>query len=429
MNYNSILELSDSLNNVISYSIKFVFKNSPKGEFYNLVIGKTKDGNLKKPSILKYSCNKDYVESFVYHNYDMRYFNGTISLYKYQNFFSNTKWSRTSSSRDTTDHEVYDETTYTGSGGSGDPYNDDNPDDWTPINPEGTGGGSGLGDIDTSGGGSGCTWEVTTTGLCDEGGFNLHSADDCGADQGVYEVLIIDCGPGSAMQKNTDNLDCGQELTTGINSDTSCKPGFIKDNNGNCVEDISAIVEEQIKDDNLDSCSKDILGQLKNLQTNDIAKVIQRFGNPNSAYDWEIKTGTPTNLDNSAETNWATDNNDNIIVNSYTTVIKPSYVNQATNLAIARTILHEAIHAYIISYIDDLAGGHTQGFSTKFPDLWNNFISKKYGVPADNIENYHHQEMAENFVDITMMSPLGIRQCLELPEVCFKLHLEVFMGS
>lgn len=31
---------------------------------------------------------------------------------------------------------------------------------------------------------------------------------------------------------------------------------------------------------------------------------------------------------------------------------------------------------------------------------WNNFISKKYGVPTNNIENYQHQEMAENFVSI-----------------------------
>ena len=379
MNYDAVLELVDSLEN-LSYSIRFTFDDSPEGEFFNLVVGKTIEGEFTQPRVLGYVCDEEQVEIFVAHHYDMNYFKGTVSLYNYVTFFSHAE--RTKRSRTTTGSiniEPCDQQTYTG--GGGDPYDSNNPDDWNPIDPEGTGGGSGLGDIDTSSGSGGsCTWSWGTTGPCDEGGHGVHSPSSCGAGTGVSPVLNINCGG----VRTVDELGCGDPIPIGVNSE----------------EDVSVAIMKKIESSELDPCSNDILTDLKSLQENNIANIISRFGNPDSAYDWEIKNGTPTNLNNSAETNWAEDSNGNAITNSYLTIIDNSYVNQATNLAIARTLLHEAIHAYIISYIDDLAGGNTQGFSTEFPDLWNNFISQKYGVPADNIENYHHQEMAENFVDI-----------------------------
>jgi len=218
----------------------------------------------------------------------------------------------------------------------------------------------------------------------------LHSAEQCGAGQGVYEVLILDCGPGSAMQRNTDNLDCGQELTTGINSDTSCKPGFINDGNGNCIKDISAVVEEQIIDDSLDPCSKDILGQLKNLQTNDIASVIHRFDSPKSTYNWEIKNNSLTS-GNVAET----DRRNNTQTFDYVTEIDSDYINQATKIAIARTILHEMLHAYMISHIDDVNAGNTVDVR-QFLLLWN--YIRNTTSPGGSTQTAQHEYMANRFI-------------------------------
>ena len=114
---------------------------------------------------------------------------------------------------------------------------------------------------------------------------------------------------------------------------------------------ISLIIEDEIVDANLDDCSKGILGELKTLQSTDIAEVIKRFGDLNAPYDWEIKTETPTNPNHAAETNWVLDSNGQGTPYDYLTVIDPVYKNQATKTAIARTILHEMLHAYhIITY-------------------------------------------------------------------------------
>lgn len=160
--------------------------------------------------------------------------------------------------------------------------------------------------------------------------------------------------------------------------------------------------EDKIVDSNLDDCSKGILSTLKNLGKNDIAQVLNRFGGTSATFNWEIQTGTPSNSNNLAETNWEIDNSGNAVMNSYVTTLRTSYTNSATNLAIARTILHEAIHAYILSYVDELISDRStaNNFKTDFPNIWNFFVASRNGVEVGNIEDAHHQEMAENYVNV-----------------------------
>ena len=87
MNYDKVLELLDTLDNT-TYSIRFTFDNSPEGEFFNLVVGKTATGEYSEPSVLGYLCDDTQVNTFVEKNYDMDYFIGTISLYNYHDFFT-----------------------------------------------------------------------------------------------------------------------------------------------------------------------------------------------------------------------------------------------------------------------------------------------------------------------------------------------------
>lgn len=87
-------------------------------------------------------------------------------------------------------------------------------------------------------------------------------------------------------------------------------------------------------------------------------------------------------------------------LNPYLTEIKSSYSNTATRLSIARTLVHEAIHAYILSYIDIAQQGGSSASYREFPELWNELVAKKYGDPntADGWNQYHHEEMARNYV-------------------------------
>lgn len=71
-------------------------------------------------------------------------------------------------------------------------------------------------------------------------------------------------------------------------------------------------------------------------------------------------------------------------------------INQATKIAITRTILHEMIHAYILSHIDDVQNGNTSGF-LEFRELWR-LIQKDLTGFNDNPEPIHHEFMASKFI-------------------------------
>ena len=151
-----------------------------------------------------------------------------------------------------------------------------------------------------------------------------------------------------------------------------------------------SIIEDEIVDANLDDCSKGILGELKTLQSTDIAKIIKRFGDLNAPYDWEIKNNSLTS-GNVAET----DRRNNVQTFDYVTDIDSDYVNQATKIAIARTLLHEMLHAYFISHIDDVNAGY-QGDIRQFLLLWQ--YIRKNKPPVTSSEPAQHEYMANKFI-------------------------------
>ena len=146
-----------------------------------------------------------------------------------------------------------------------------------------------------------------------------------------------------------------------------------------------------INTENLDDCTKSIFNKIK--ESNSIENVISRFSGENSLFNWTLETKPESsffNTANSAETGWT-----NGEPNSYTTKIGSNFKDSATDMSIARALVHEAIHAYILSYLDSDASSFTQ----TFPILFKNMVSKKYGIPNNNLERYHHEEVALNYVN------------------------------
>jgi len=210
-----------------------------------------------------------------------------------------------------------------------------------------------------------------------------HSSEECGGSSGTGSgwTLVIICEEGIRSMRDALRHPCdgGSTIGGGTNTNTSSCETITGttcndvgatlmewDDNCNCVESqtiensetsvlikpesIEEFLADEIEDNiisNRDPCTQHILDTLKNLQSNDIADVIARFGNLTSSYNWNVQSGIPTNPNNVAETNWDSDSNGNIVINNYTTVINNSYIDNATNLAIARTLLHEVIHTYI----------------------------------------------------------------------------------
>ncbi|WP_157812155.1 hypothetical protein [Polaribacter sp. ALD11] len=152
----------------------------------------------------------------------------------------------------------------------------------------------------------------------------------------------------------------------------------------------NSTIDDKIDTDNLDACSKAILEAIQSGKA--IEDIVNQFAGENADFNWTLET---TNTTDAANTDW-----DNQTASNYLTKLNTSYVNSATKLSIARTIIHEAIHAYILSYIDIAKNGDPELSLKTFPELWNDLVAKKYGNPntPSAWNKYQHEEMARNYI-------------------------------
>ena len=158
------------------------------------------------------------------------------------------------------------------------------------------------------------------------------------------------------------------------------------------------LIEKKIDDTQLNPCPKNILSKIKNLNQNDFAKIIARLGGTDSKYSLKVKSENPTYPLDYATTNWET--NDGFI-NPYNYIIKirPSYENTSTTLGLASTILHEFVHAYFLSLIDDCYQSNNCSLLQTFPELWNFYVAHQNGgILTDPISQ--HEQIALSYVDI-----------------------------
>jgi hypothetical protein len=65
----NIMEVIDTLNRT-NYSFQFTYPNTPIGTFYNLVVGKTPEGETKTPYVLKYVCDESHLNEFKTNDYN-----------------------------------------------------------------------------------------------------------------------------------------------------------------------------------------------------------------------------------------------------------------------------------------------------------------------------------------------------------------------
>ena len=430
----NVLEIIDTLQNT-NYSLRFRFQDTPISEFYNLVVGRTPEGELKIPFVLKYVCNENFLEDYIASGFDIHYFKGTVKMHVYTDFFSIDAFSRTTGNCPPELDAVGDpiaceeDPIGIGSGGGG-------------SGSSGVSSGTGSGSTSSSGvgsGNSGGTGGQNISLTCTCVGHSVTQIEDgtCTCPSYVLEIFMTrssnrmtdDCpscadtnpvggiginNPDISLMVDTikNNLELSSDELQWLHNDAENEEiidihfyltlnsldGNYTDESIEFAEGLvrGNMIEDNIIDNNLDPCSKLILNNLKSLQQNDIAKIIARFGPPNSTYDWEIKTGVPLiNPNNDAETDWKRDINNNAIDYNYLSHINPMYTNQATKIGISRTILHELIHAYLISLVDDaiLTGSND---ITNFPLLWNSLINSTYN---NNPNQLQHEIMGRKFID------------------------------
>lgn len=212
--------------------------------------------------------------------------------------------------------------------------------------------------------------------------FEGLSDDDEEALLNFLELEVVDDG----VITSSNNFDTADDILN-----TFCS------NQNNLTSIKPLIIEEQIKDNNLDPCAKSLLNKLKNLSQSDISFILNKLG-VNSTYTLNIITDYPADPNALASTNWNTNASGNIIPYNYNIKIRPDYTSLGTDLAIAGTILHEIIHAYFLSLIDDCTQTSNCTLLQNFPDLWNFYVANQNnGVYTNGISQ--HNQLAQSYVN------------------------------
>jgi hypothetical protein len=143
----------------------------------------------------------------------------------------------------------------------------------------------------------------------------------------------------------------------------NCPEGYIQDQNGSCVPVTDAIIaqaiEDKIDDSKLDPCPKEVMLQLKNTTNADIANVLAKLG-ANSIYTVNMVMKPASTY---AETQRISKYNYEI------RVARDQYTN-GTKLYKATALIHEVIHAYFLSIVDDYNYTQSTVLPTYFPELF-----------------------------------------------------------
>ena len=110
------------------------------------------------------------------------------------------------------------------------------------------------------------------------------------------------------------------------------------------VEDFLAdLWEEQIDDSQLKPCMQSIMTALKNL-TQGVGQIVTKFAGSTPGYNWKTVHG-PLPSNENAQTSTAF----NFSTGTVTTTFDTNKFSFSTDLSVARTILHEAVHAYVVA--------------------------------------------------------------------------------
>ncbi|KFF18413.1 hypothetical protein B0A62_06195 [Flavobacterium hydatis] len=146
-----------------------------------------------------------------------------------------------------------------------------------------------------------------------------------------------------------------------------------------------SIVEQIITDDNLEPCPKEVLEQLKKIANVDIAAVLNKLG---SSKVFTVTIESSSLIPRSAAASPSG-------LNKYNIKISSNYTS-ATRLFRASNLLHEMIHCYFFSLVDDYTASNNPAIFNDFPTLFQKFVDKKYPGSKDSA---HHDEMANTYVN------------------------------
>ncbi|NVK83024.1 MAG: hypothetical protein HWE21_01815 [Cytophagia bacterium] len=341
--WNEILMLKDSLGRkAYAFEIKPEANNDPK-VFYNLILKYTPDGEVRDPYVMRYTMSDEFYPTYLQTG-SLEGFVGKVA--KLQLTVPG------SSSGEYSVNDPYDP--------SGPIFSQECPE--SDVN--NPGGGSGSGDT-----GGGDTYLVCEYYVY----YQEFYTEVCSSDGNYCSIKQYERFP-------VYSSSCYYMTTMSVADETSCDED----------EDLPIIsplrFEEQIDDTNLKPCMKSLISSIKT-QTKGLSWVINHFAGNNANYNWKVEHGvlqgdytaiTPNNSYNSA-------------TGTVTTIFDTNKYKNSSDLSIVKTILHESVHAYLISYFrnDPINAGST------YADLVRDHGNSVY----PSLEEEHHAEIVRSFVN------------------------------
>lgn len=142
--------------------------------------------------------------------------------------------------------------------------------------------------------------------------------------------------------------------------------------------------DNRIDDSKLSPCATTILNDLKRLNSGQLANVIQTFAGQSPTYNWNVQSGSLQSGMNAGTLSYDRS------THTVTTTFDTNKFSHATDLSVARTILHESIHAYIGAYF--IADPNL--FRASYPDLIMAYAIQT-NISANDLQ---HDDMVKNWV-------------------------------
>jgi hypothetical protein len=147
------------------------------------------------------------------------------------------------------------------------------------------------------------------------------------------------------------------------------------------------LIEKNIDFINLDPCPKGVVEKLKKTTNKDVASILSKLG-ASSIYTVNMVMAPASTY---AETQKISNYN-------YEIRVDRDRNTSGTKLFKAAVLLHEIIHAYFLSIIDDYNNTPTYTLPLSFPELFEAYVKKTYPNSNDK-KDAQHKEMADKYVD------------------------------
>lgn len=217
-----------------------------------------------------------------------------------------------------------------------------------------------------------CIWQADCVITFDGDGQIL--SDECGEEYNTGECWI-----------ETECTGGGDECEDfGVNCPEGGGGGGGSSSGGGGVQEALNQFDQRILD-SLSNCRSAILVDLKNLSPGKIASMIHKFSSNIPGFNWKVVESDRTSDPNANATTEEVRSEGYVL-----TTLNTTNLSNATDLFVARTMLHEGIHAYLVSYYynDPNAG------VMNYKQLYDYYVFQKY----PNANDPHHAIMADSLI-------------------------------